>query len=416
MAWRLAFLLLLALGLHLAPTAASADTTPPEFSSTAVRAGGTSIWLTMNEALDRDPADLPLASAFVVTVAGTDYPVAAVGAGILGGANRLLLTLWNTIYVNETVTVSYTDPTGNDDTRALQDDDGNDAASFSNRAVNNNSEEYQAVQVDFGASSYTFDEGTASHTVTVVARTVGNRKPTYDFTVSITTNEEAPSGQQEASVAGDYRSAQAALQFLSSDFSAQGGVYVASRTETITIVDDNDIESTEYFELLLQKSPVTPSAVEVCQNISCPVYVAIIDDDTPTTPPDQVTGVELTPGDERIGVTWDPTARATGYRVEWKSGSQGYSSSRSMTLTGGDTTMATITNLVNETDYTVRVIATNPVDDGLSSAESMATPLYPSDRPLVRIDTITDIVTEGSGRSSGCGCSTRGRARSRCGS
>ena len=44
-----------------------------------MRAGGTSIWLTMNEALDRDPADLPLASAFVVTVAGTDYPVAAVG-------------------------------------------------------------------------------------------------------------------------------------------------------------------------------------------------------------------------------------------------------------------------------------------------------------------------------------------------
>ena len=79
MAWRLAFLLLLALGLHLAPTAASADTTPPEFSSAAVRAGGTSIWLTMNEALDRDPADLPLASAFVVTVAGTDYPVAVVG-------------------------------------------------------------------------------------------------------------------------------------------------------------------------------------------------------------------------------------------------------------------------------------------------------------------------------------------------
>ena len=46
--------------------------------------------------------------------------------------------------------------------------------------------------------------------------------------------------------------------------------------------------------------------------------------DAPVTgPPEQVTGLGLTPGPDYIGASWDSELRATGYRVEWKSGGPG---------------------------------------------------------------------------------------------
>ena len=66
------------------------------------------------------------------------------------------------------------------------------------------------------------------------------------------------------------------------------------------------------------------------------------------------------PGQRAVGGDldggWDT---ATGYTVQWMSGSQGYTTGdRQATVTSGSTTSHTIPSLTNGTEYTVRVIAT----------------------------------------------------------
>ena len=60
-------------------------------------------------------------------------------------------------------------------------------------------------------------------------------------------------------------------------------------------------------------------------------------------------------------VTWTAVSTATGYTVQWMSGSQGYTTGdRQAPVTPGSTTSHTIPSLTNGTAYTVRVIATGP--------------------------------------------------------
>ena len=90
------------------------------------------------------------------------------------------------------------------------------------------------------------------------------------------------------------------------------------------------------------------------------------------TAPGQVTGVSVTPGVGTLAVSWTAVTGATGYKVQWKSGSQSYGSSRQATATG---TTHTISSLTAGTEYTVRVIATKTnADDGTASAEVTGTP------------------------------------------
>ena len=78
---------------------------------------------------------------------------------------------------------------------------------------------------------------------------------------------------------------------------------------------------------------------------------------------------------ESLDVSWSaPAANGasiTGYTVQWKSGDQQFSSSRQATST---TTSYTITGLTNDTTYTVRVRATNSVDDSAWSSTTTGTP------------------------------------------
>ena len=189
----------------------------------------------MSEDLDLDSAERPLKGAFAVTADGSrQLPVAAVEVRS-GVDDGLALALGQKIFVGQAVRVSYTDPTAGNDTRALQDTDGNDAASF-DRAVTNNSVQFSG-------------------------------------------------------------------------------------------------------------------------------------------PPAQVTGLMLTttPRSGQIRAMWDRPARAAGYRVEWKSGSQGYTGARSTTLSRASATSTTLTGLAVDVTYTVRVIATNAIGDGPPSAEARAT-------------------------------------------
>ena len=113
---------------------------------------------------------------------------------------------------------------------------------------------------------------------------------------------------------------------------------------------------------------------------------------TPRVPPPppvtnlaQVMGVGVVPGNAQLVVTWTAVSTATGYTVQWMSGSQGYTTGdRQATVTTGSTTRYTIPSLTNGTEYTVRVIATRTgANDGPPSDEMTGTPRVPPPPPPV---------------------------------
>ena len=109
------------------------DTTPPELTSAAVAADGNSITVTFDESVDQ--TNLPAAGAFSVAADGAPVTVSGVSAGT---AAQLVLAAPG-IRAGQVVTLGYTDPTDGDDTSAVQDTSGNDAVSFSDYSVTNNS-------------------------------------------------------------------------------------------------------------------------------------------------------------------------------------------------------------------------------------------------------------------------------------
>ena len=111
------------------------DTTPPELTSAAVAADGNSITVIFDESVDQ--TNLPAAGAFSVAADGAPVTVSGVSAGT---AAQLVLALAAPgIRAGQVVTLGYTDPTDGDDTSAVQDTSGNDAVSFSDYSVTNNS-------------------------------------------------------------------------------------------------------------------------------------------------------------------------------------------------------------------------------------------------------------------------------------
>ena len=88
-----------------------------------VSADGATVVLTFTETLSATTAP---ASAFAVAVAGSTRTVNSVSAS----GTVVTLALASAVASGETVTVAYTDPSGNDDGNAVQDAAGNDAATF----------------------------------------------------------------------------------------------------------------------------------------------------------------------------------------------------------------------------------------------------------------------------------------------
>ena len=109
-------------------TVTPGETTPPELSSASV--DGATLTLTFNEALDT--GETPDRSAYAVTVGGNSRGVDTVSVS----GSVVTLTLVTAVFAGEVVTVDYTAPTGDSDSR-LRDLAGNAAASFSAQAVTN---------------------------------------------------------------------------------------------------------------------------------------------------------------------------------------------------------------------------------------------------------------------------------------
>ena len=109
---------------------AEPDTTAPTFSSAATSTDGAKVILTYNETLSSTTAT---ASDFTVTADGS----AATIAGVATSGTTVELTLSSAVTNGQTVTVAYTDPTSGNDSNAIQDAAGNDAATLNTTTVSN---------------------------------------------------------------------------------------------------------------------------------------------------------------------------------------------------------------------------------------------------------------------------------------
>ena len=92
------------------------------------------------------------------------------------------------------------------------------------------------------------------------------------------------------------------------------------------------------------------------------------------------------PAMRNLVVEWTAVDDATGYKVQWKSGTEAYNTGdRQAAVTSGSTASHTIGSLTNGTEYTVQVIATRTsANDGPPSAEVKSTPTdSPNNAPPV---------------------------------
>ena len=91
--------------------------------------------------------------------------------------------------------------------------------------------------------------------------------------------------------------------------------------------------------------------------------------------PGKVAGLTASAGNNSsIDLAWTAATSATGYKVQYKSGSQDWSSTRQLTSTTNSLNVTNSTVTAN-TAYTFRVAATNAVGDGAWSDEVVATPV-----------------------------------------
>ena len=145
------------------------DTTPPSLESAEVRTTGSTIQLKFDEALDL-PEFLPaaLAGAFSVTAAGADLQIASIVTFESLPFRDLVISLTSgtVISQNQTVKLSYDKSAAGTD--ALEDDAGNELATFTDFAVTNNSTVVATPTVSISADKTTavFKEDAVTYTLT----------------------------------------------------------------------------------------------------------------------------------------------------------------------------------------------------------------------------------------------------------
>ena len=113
--------------------------------------------------------------------------------------------------------------------------------------------------------------------------------------------------------------------------------------------------------------------------------------------PGPPTEVVVTPGDGELTVSWtapesDGGADITVYRVQWSSGDEEFGSSR-QNETDGETLTTTISDLTNDTEYDVRVVAVNSVGPGEPSDAASGAPNSAAE-PAVSAITFGDVVRD----------------------
>ena len=314
------------------------DAAPPMQVSASVR--GLSLVLVYDEPLD--PASMPTTAAYTVTatVGATTTNPAVSEVSIYG--------IWVTLALDAapaagaTVTLAYAPPASN----PVQDEAGNDAPAFSGQSVRLGPPPPppDLAQV----MGVTVAPGNAQLVVTWTA--VDNAT---SYTVQWTSGSQAyNTGDRQATVTSGSTTSHTITGL------ANGTEYTVQVSATRTGANDGPPSDEMTGTPRVPPPPPPP----------------------PVTDLEQVLGVSVTPGNAQLVVTWTAVDTATGYTVQWKSGSQGYNTTnRQATVTSGTTTSHTITGLANGTEYTVQVSATRTgANDGPPSDEMTGTPTVPT--------------------------------------
>ena len=188
------------------------------------------------------------------------------------------------------------------------------------------------------AAIYESDLGDRINITTVMAR--------LNYASSVATMVTISATPGLGAVADDFAlSANTVLTVAAGSTTSTGTVTIAAIDD---LLNESDKEVTVSAEATNSQDVINPENVAL----------TIIDDDGP---PD-LTGVEVSPQFQALTVSWDAVIGAHGYKVQWKTSSEEWSSDRQKQV-GGDVTQTQITALVANLPYTVRVIATRNDED-----------------------------------------------------
>ena len=325
-----------------------------EFDSASVTPAGTHVNVVFLEELS---TTLPEPSAITVTVddaeaefrdESTCKPFCPISLGS-GDDKRIQIALVNLIREGQTVTVSYEDPTANNDPMAIQDKAGNDAASFTDQPVTNNS--------------------------TVQPRspdTPTNLIATADGSTRIDLSWTAPADNGGRSITG-YRIE------VSTDEGNTWTELVESQTATTYEHPDLSPGTTLYYRVLAINSEGTGGVSNVA------------DETTPTTngipsPPRNLKSTAI--GKTQIDLSWDPpgdegNSPVTGYNIQVSEGG-GTTWTDLEANTGNTATTYEHTGLNPGTTYAYRVFAINSsVDNPEPAGDHVNAMTFPLDAPDV---------------------------------
>ena len=284
---------------------------------------------------------VPSSGAFEVLEDSTEVIVSSVEIN----GRSVWLTLASSVAQSATVTVSYDAPTGSS-ASAIKDWVGNAAASFSEYSVTNASAlssdaSLSSLAIDgvsisptFSASSYTY---TASVEADVSSITIDAEATDSDATLSV-----SPSVDVDPSVDGQQVNLDAGENVIAFTVTAENGVDESTYTVTVTRAEG---------------PPGAPRSAKL-----------------------------VTYDDEELTIEWkaplyDGGSDIIGFKVQWKSGTQDWDSSRQYDLKERflDPNIfgiysRRIASLTNGVEYTVRILAYNEHGDGVASDEITGTP------------------------------------------
>ena len=318
------------------------DAAPPMQVSASVQ--GLALVLVYDEPLD--PASLPATGAYTVTATvGATITNPAVSAVSIYGI-WVTLTLDAAPAAGATVTLAYAPPASN----PVQDEAGNDAPAFSGQSVRLGPPPPPPVTDLAQVLGVGVAPGNAQLVVTWTAVDTAT-----GYTVQWMSGSQGyNAGDRQATVTSGSTTRYTIPSLIN------GTAYTVRVSATRTGATDG------------------PPSAEMTGTPRVPPPPP-----PPVTDLAQVLGVGVAPGNAQLVVTWTAVDTATGYTVQWMSGSQGYNAGdRQATVTSGSTTRYTIPSLINGTAYTVRVSATRTgATDGPPSAEMTGTPRVPPPPP-----------------------------------
>ncbi len=258
---------------------AVADTTAPVYASGAANA--TSVVLTYTDTNNLDATNKPPLTAFAVSGAASGtHTISSVAVN--AAAKTVTLTLGTAVTIGESLTVTYTDPTAANDTLAIQDVSGNDAAT-STHAITvisgsigdttaptittyspadglTNADTYSNIDITFNeaitfgtASSIQLHSGSAAGTVVSSSTSISGNTLTIDPTANLAYNTHyfvsfSSSSSSSSSSSGD-----------NEHDNEHGGSNVVTTTYGITDIAGNNFTGTNVYDFTTGADPFAPA-------------------------------------------------------------------------------------------------------------------------------------------------------------